>query len=58
MFARNMKALVVRELEKPMEETIDVSRAAFTVRGDKASWKQASYGSRIKTFKGQVSFSL
>ncbi|KAL5525953.1 hypothetical protein ACEPAG_7291 [Sanghuangporus baumii] len=54
MLAQNVEGLLVRDLEKPSEETLDVSAAAFTFRGNNASWKQQGYGKRIKPSPGQV----
>ncbi|KAL5526744.1 hypothetical protein ACEPAF_8469 [Sanghuangporus sanghuang] len=52
--AQNVEGLLVRDLDKPSEETLDVSAASFTFRGDNASWKQQAYGKRIKPSPGQV----
>ncbi|KAL5485828.1 hypothetical protein ACEPAI_6870 [Sanghuangporus weigelae] len=54
MLAQNVEGLLVRDLEKPSEETLDVSAASFTFRGNNASWKQQAYGKRIKPSPGQV----
>ncbi|KAL5503959.1 hypothetical protein ACEPAH_8031 [Sanghuangporus vaninii] len=52
--AQNVEGLLVRDLAKPSEETLDVSAASFTFRGDYASWKQQAYGKRIKPSPGRV----